>query len=357
MHDQDFLSELLNTPSPTGGEQPGQVVWARRIGAHSDQVEKDAYGNTWATMDGSSNDGPRLMLEAHADEIGFMVRYVSDDGFLYLTPVGGSDVAITRGKRIRLLGDRGEVCGVIANTAIHLRKDTSGDEKAPKWHEIHVDLGASKREEVEALGLRVGHFAVYSQEPVLLQNGRLSARAIDNRISGYILARVFEELRKVTDRSPATVLAVNAVQEEVGGNGATMISYRLSPDVALVFDVTHATDTPGLDPKKVGMVKLGGGPSLTHGTANHPALVKRLMEVAAREGIQIQHEASSRFTGTDTDNVFVSKSGIPSALISIPLRYMHSPVELVDMADVESTVRLVVAFIRDLKAGEHFEVG
>ena len=333
----------------------GQRVWADYMRPVSDAVENDAYGNTWATLKGGGGEGTvRVMLEAHADEIGFMINYISDEGFLSIVPVGGSDAAITRGKRVVFAGSKGEVKGIIANTAIHIRKDSPDAEKTPKWHEVFIDIGANSKAEVAERGLRVGCCGVYDVEPLELTDNRLVSRAIDNRISGYILARVFENLKAEASAPEATLYAVNAVQEEVGGNGAIMIANRLKPDVALVFDVTHATDTPGIEKKKCGEVKLGGGPTLTHGTANHPMIVERLVTIAEKEGVAIQHEASSRYTGTDTDRIFTTQTGIPSALISIPLRYMHSPVELVDLGDVEATIKLVTAFVKDLKADERF---
>ncbi len=351
---QAFLTELLNTPSPTGQEMAGQRKWASYIENFADSLECDAYGNTWATLNGRVEDGLKIMLEAHADEIGFMINYISDEGFLSIVPVGGSDAAITRGKRVIFYGDDGaEVKGVIANTAIHLRKDL-GSEKAPKWSEVFVDIGAKDKKAVEARGLRVGHFGVYDYEPLELSENRLTSRAIDNRISGYILARVFENLKQ-GEQPQVSTYVVNAIQEEIGGHGATMVSYRLFPDVAICFDVTHATDTPGIDKKKHGEVKLGKGPTVTHGTANHPLLVQRIVDIAKREQIPLQHEASSRYTGTDTDSIYTAKTGIPSALISIPLRYMHSPVEIVDLEDVENTIKLVTALILDLKPDEVFE--
>jgi endoglucanase len=353
--DKHFLINLLKTPSPTGREQPGQHIWGGHIKQFSDSLENDAYGNTWARLKGTGDDGPTVMLEAHADEIGFMINHVTDEGFLHVFPVGGSDVSITRGKRVKLLGGKGEVFGVIGNNAIHLRRDRGNEEKAPKWHEVFIDVGAQSAEEVAELGLRVGHYAVYDTQPREVPPHRLVSRAIDNRVGGYILARVIEELSREDARIPAEVLAVNAVQEEIGGYGARMVSYRLFPDLALVFDVTHATDSPGIDHKQHGKINLGDGPALTHGTANHPLIVDRLIAVAEREKIPLQHEASSRTTGTDTDDIYVSRSGVPAALISVPLRYMHSPVEMIDFRDVEATISLVCAFLRDLEPGERFQ--
>lgn len=349
--DRAFLFDLLSTPSPTGFETPGQKKWAGYVQSFADRVESDPYGNVWATLDGPDG-GPRVMLEAHADEIGFMVKYVTDDGFIHVDRIGGSDHAIARGKRVRILGAKGDVLGVVGNTAIHLR-DRKDEEKAPKLEELFLDIGASSKVEVAERGIRVGHPAVYAESVEALTEQRLIGRALDNRLGGFAVAQALKNLAETSDR-PSTVYGVNAVQEEIGGNGARMVAYRLHPDIALVLDVTHATDSPGISKAKHGAVTLGGGPSITHGTVNHPKVVERLVEVAEREKIPLQHEASSRFSGTDTDVIFHTKAGIPSALISIPMRYMHSTVETVDLGDVEHAVRLMTAFARSISADDAF---
>lgn len=347
----DFLLRMLGTSSPSGFEADLQRTWLRHVSEFSDEVGNDSYGNAWARIEGT--DGPRLMIEAHADEIGFMVSHVSDAGFLNVVRIGGSDKAIARGRRVKVLAGSREIIGVIGNTAVHLR-DTKED-KVPDWHDLYVDVGANSRAEVEAMGIRVGLPVVYDAETTFMGQHRLIGRAIDNRIGGYIIARVLERLSS-DYAGAATVLGVNAVQEEIGGNGARMVTYRLEPDVAIVIDVTHATDSPGISAEKHGKVTLGGGPSISHGTANHPLVVERLMQTAAEGGIPLQHEASSRATGTDTDDVFISKRGVPSALVSVPLRYMHSPAEMVDLRDVEHVIDLVEAFARSLKADDRFQL-
>ena len=272
--DRQFLFDLLRTPSPTGFEAPGQRLWAARAGARADRVESDAYGSAWATRDGADG-APTVLLEAHADEIGFAVKYVTDEGFLRVDRIGGSDQAIARGRRIMLLGSKGPVPGVLGNTAIHLR-DRKDDEKAPKIEDLFVDVGASSPDEVAALGLRVGHPAVYADAAEMLTEGRVTGRALDNRLGGFVLTQVLAEL--AGGEHAATVTALNAVQEEIGGNGAKMAAYAIRPDVAVVLDVTHATDSPGIEKAKHGDVRLGAGPSVTHGTVNHPAVVERLMD-------------------------------------------------------------------------------
>ena len=355
---REFLFELLQMPSPTGYEAPGQRVWAGRVREAADRVEADAYGNCWATVGPrkTTDRTPKLLLEAHADEIGFVVKYVTKEGFLHVDRLGGSDHTIARGKRVMLLGDDGPVLGVVGNTAIHLR-DRSGEEKAPKLEDLFIDVGAGSREEVEQRGLRVGHPAVYVDEADFLTDTRLVGRALDNRLGGFVIAEVTRRLAAADQRPAWTVHAANCVQEEIGGNGAKMLAHRLAPDAAVVLDVTHATDSPGISNAKHGAVKLGGGPTVTHGTVNHPAVVQQLVRVAKAEGIPLQHESSSRFSGTDTDVIFTSRAGVPSALVSIPMRYMHSTVETVDLTDVLHTIDLLVAFAHSLQADEAFSVG
>ena len=347
---QSFLFDLLNTPSPTGFEAPGQRVWADYVGPYADDVAHDAYGTAWATFEGTA-DGPRLMLDAHVDEIGFMVRHITDDGFIYVNRIGGSDRAIARGLRVRILGDDGPVTGVVGNTAIHIRDRKN--EKVPKVHELFIDIGADDAEAVADRGIRVGHPMVFDVEAERLTEHRITARAIDNRLGGFIIARVVEALSG-DERPAATVLATNSVQEEIGGHGAQMITHRLQPDMAVAFDVTHSTDSPGIDAKQHGQIKMNEGPTVTHGTSNHPKVVERLIEVAEANDIPLQHEPSSRRTGTDTDSIFTSRSGVPSALVSVPLRYMHSTVEVVDLRDVEQCVELLTAFVHAVQPDEEF---
>ena len=348
-----FLLDLLSTPSPTGFEARGQRKWAAYARQFADRVESDAYGSAWATLEGGTN-GRRLMFEAHADEIGYMVKFISKDGFIFVDRVGGSDVATARGRRVDIFGDSGTVRGVIGNIAIHIRD--RDNEKVPKVHELAIDIGASSAKEVAKLGVRVGHPAVYADGVEEIGTDKLCGRALDNRIGGFIIAEVIARLSKRKARLPSTIYAVNAVQEEIGGHGARMIAHRLMPDVAVVLDVTHATDTPHVDEKKHGTIKLGSGPSLTHGGANHVEVVKRLIEVAEKAKIPLQHEASSRSTGTDTDVIFHQQSGIPSALVSLPLRYMHSVVEMAHLQDVEHTIQLLTAFAESVKSKDVFRV-
>ena len=346
-----FLHQLLGTPSPTGFEIGGQRVWASYVKAFSDRVENDAYGSAWAVLEGKSP--VKLMLEAHADEIGYMVKHITKEGFIHVDRIGGSDYATARGRKLIFQGENGPVKGIIGNTAIHIR-DRTGGEKAPEVHELYVDVGADSDKEAARLGLRVGHPAVYADGLEEFGDGRLCGRAIDNRMGGFIIAEVMRRLHKQKNKLPITVIAANCVQEEIGGYGARMVTYRLQPDIAICLDVTHATDTPGIEKAKHGSVKLGAGPSVTHGTACHPLVVKKIEKVAEKEKIPLQHESSSRYSGTDTDSMYHIRSGTPCALVSLPLRYMHSVVELVDLKDVEHVIQLLTAFALNMKPEETF---
>ncbi len=350
--DKKFLHTLLATPSPTGFEMPGQNVWANYLRATASEVSCDAYGSTWATLKGKSK--RIVMLEAHADEIGYIIKHIDDKGFLRIDRVGGSDAATARGRRVDILGDKGVVPGIIGNTAIHLRRDSLSSEKAPAVHNLWVDVGASNAEQVAKMGLRVGHPMVNQDGPAELAHKRIISRALDNRIGSYIIAQVMKRIAASGEKPALTLVCLNAIQEEIGGNGAMMATYRLKPDMCLCLDVTHATDTPGIDPAKFGLVKLGEGPTLSHGTCNHPLIVKRLIALAEKKKIAIQHESSSRFSGTDTDKIFNSREGIPSALVSLPLRCMHSVVETAHLDDIEATIELLKEFVLSVQDLDNF---
>ncbi len=351
--DDVLLQEMLTVPSPAGAEAPLQRVWAAAASPVATRLESDSYGNTWAVREGTDPSAPRVLIEAHADEIGLTVRHIADEGFLHVAPMGGADLDLMRGRRVVVLGRSGPVSGILGNTAMHLRK--SDPDARVKWPDLFIDIGASKREEVEALGVRVGSLAVMDDGPFQIGQQLVCGRGIDNRIGGYILIRLLS-LLQAAPATPATLYAANCVHEEIGGPGARMTAFRLAPDVAVVLDVTHATDTPGIDQREHGRVLLGGGPTLTHSPANHPLVVSLLEALAVENGIPIQHESASRSTGTDTDDIYPSRGGVPTALVSIPLRYMHSPVETVHWKDVEATSRLLAAFVRALGSDHRFHV-
>lgn len=351
---REFLEKLIITPSPTGYETEGQKVWKEFISQYADDVQSDAYGSAMAKILINA-DVPTIMLEAHADEIGMVVQHISDKGFVTLNKLGGSDSTIARGKRVVIHSKNGRVTGVIGNTAIHLQENKNGGGKQPAWKDIYVDIGVSSREEALEL-IQIGDPVIYSDELEYLNDDIITGRALDNRIGGFAIAHVMKELRSRKNDLKVNVIALNSVQEEVGGFGARMMSFRHMPDAALVTDVTHATDTPGINNKEHGTVKLGEGPTVQHGGANHRALVRLIEETAEKKKIEIQHEATSIRTGTDTDSIFYQKTGIPSALISLPLRYMHSPIETASLNDVENLINLMAETILAMEADQVFEV-
>lgn len=349
-----FLEELLITPSPTGYETEGQKVWTRFVGEFADSVETDTYGSAVAKIN-TNSDVMTVMLEAHCDEIGMVVQHITEEGFVYLNKLGGSDSTIARAKRVFIHSKKGQVLGVTGNTAIHLQDNKNGGGKEPGWKEIYVDIGVTNREEALKL-IQIGDPVTYTEDLVKLNDEIITARALDNRIGGFVIASVLQQLKKRRKNLKVNVFALNSIQEEVGGFGARMMSFRHMPDAALVTDVTHATDTPGIDQREYGQVKLGKGPTVQHGGANHPKLVELVERVAGEKKIDIQHEATSIRTGTDTDSIFFQKTGIPSALLSLPLRYMHSPVEIASMNDIKKLIELMTETVLAMEPDQAFTV-
>ena len=349
----NFLRTLVNTPSPTGHEVRGQRVWLDYAKPFADETFSDAYGNCVAVL--NKGGSPRLMLAAHADEIAMSVNYISDDGFIYVRKMGGVDAAITKAQRIVIHTRGGPVKGVVGNVAPHLMRGDDKEAKPPKIHDLFIDIGAGNRKEAEKL-VHIGDPITLADEFDLLRNDLAVARAFDNRIGTFAVAEALRLLKESKARLKAEVCAVSNVQEEVGLLGARQIAYSLKPDVALVVDVTHATDYPTVSKSQHGDVKMGRGPAITHGGCNHPEVVARIEAVARAKKIPLQHEAMSNTSGTDTDAIFWTRGGIASALISLPDRYMHSPVEMVNLKDLEKIPELLATFAQSLKAGEQFKV-
>ncbi len=348
----ELLKQLLSTPSPTGFETAGQKVWLNYVKEFADDINADSYGSVAAHLQVDS-DAITVMVEAHCDEIGMMINYIDDNGFVYVTRLGGSDPAITRARRVHIHTREGIVAGVTGNTAIHLQdKDKK---KVPEWGEIFIDIGVTNKEEALKL-VQVGIPVTYADDYEFLNEEIITARALDNRIGGFIIAQVLKKLSDERDKLKVNVVAVNSVQEEIGGFGARMMSLSLHPDVALVTDVTHSTDTPGIDLRQHGKIELGKGAALQYGSANHPVLVRHLEETAKKYEIPVQYEANSNRTGTDTDSIFYQNGGIPSALVSVPLRYMHSPAEIVHIKDVEYVVELMMRGVQTIERNASFNV-
>lgn len=348
----NFLRTLVNTPSPVGHETRGQRVWLNYARQFADETFSDAYGNCVAVL--NKGGSPRLMLAGHADEIAMAVNYIDDNGFIYVRRMGGVDAAITKAQRVSIHTRNGAVKGVVGNVAPHLMKQ-DGDPKPPKIHDLFIDIGVSKRADAEKV-VRVGDPITLVDEFDVLRGDLAVARAFDNRIGTFAVAETLRLLKESKGKLHAEICAVSNVQEEVGLLGARQIAYSLKPDVALVVDVTHATDYPTVSKAQHGDVKVGKGPAITHGGCNHPDVVARIEAVAKAKQISLQHEAMSATSGTDTDVIFWTRGGIASALISLPNRYMHSPVEVVSLKDLEQIPQLLAAFALSLKKGERFKV-
>jgi endoglucanase len=311
-------------------------------------VYADVRNNSFALLKGS---GPRVLLAGHIDEIGLMVSYIDDSGYIYFDAVGGWDAQVLVGQRVRLLGQQGDVIGAVGKKSIHLQQ---GEEraKASKIESLWLDLGAKSREEVRERGVDVGTVAVIDTPMHMLPNGRIVSRSLDNRIGAFI---VLEALRLLAqDRPTASVAAVATTQEETGAVGAGPAAFGYEPHIALVVDVTWATDHPESNKRQDGDVSLGGGAVLSRGAANSPLVYDRLLEVARRESIPYCLQITPRRTGTDADSIAYARAGVATGLISVPNRYMHSPNEMVDLADVEHITRLIAAFVRSVQAEREF---
>ena len=347
-----FLKTLVNTPSPVGHETRGQRVWLDYVRKFAEETFSDSYGNCVAVL--NKGGSPRIMLAGHADEIAMAVNFIDDNGYIYVRRMGGVDAAITKAQRVVIHTRRGPVKGVVGNVAPHLTRQ-EGDPKPPKIHDLFIDIGVSKRTDVEKL-VRVGDPITLVDEFDVLRGDLAVARAFDNRIGTWSVAEALRLLCESKSRLHAEVCAVSNVQEEVGLLGARQIAYSLKPDVALVVDVTHATDYPTVSKAQHGDVKIGRGPAITHGGCNHPEVVARIEAVAKAKKIPLQHEAMSATSGTDTDVIFWTRGGIASALISLPNRYMHSPVEVVSLKDLEQIPQLLAGFVQSVKKREKFKV-
>ena len=347
-----FLETLINTPSPPGHEAKSQRVWLDYLASHADETFTDAYGNAVAVL--NKGGSPRIMFAAHADEIALTVSYIDNDGFIYVRKLGGVDPAITKAQRITVHTKNGPVLGVVGNVALHLTKG-DGERKPAGIHDLFIDIGVRTRKKALKL-VAIGDPITLNDQFELLRNDLAIARGFDNRIGTFSVAETLRLLAEKRGDLSAEILAVSNIMEEVGCLGSRQIAYTLKPDAALVVDVTHATDCPGVSKSIHGEIDLGAGPTLTHGGANHPELVKRLERVALARRIPIQHEAVSSTTSTDADAIFWTHGGIPSALISLPNRYMHSPVELISLKDLSYIPELMTAFALSLKKGEEFKV-
>ncbi|WP_417886716.1 M42 family metallopeptidase [Zunongwangia sp.] len=346
----EFLEKYLNNASPTGYEAKGQKLWMQYIKPYVDEFFTDTYGTAVAVLNPEAKF--KVVIEGHADEISWYVNYITDDGLIYVVRNGGSDHQIATSRKVNIHTKKGIVTGVFGWPAIHTRSKEK--EQAPKLSNICIDVGCTTKEEVEELGVHVGCVITYPDEFFILNNDKFVCRALDNRIGGFMIAQVAKMLKENGKKLPFGLYITNSVQEEIGLRGAEMISHHIKPNIAIVTDVTHDTTTPMIDKKSNGLTKIGAGPAITYAPAVQNNLREHLIETAEVNNIPFQRMASSRFTGTDTDAFAYSNGGVASALISLPLRYMHTTVEMVHRDDVENVIKLIYESLLTIKDGETF---
>jgi putative aminopeptidase FrvX len=349
---EQFLHQYINNASPTGFEAEGQKIWLDYIKPYSHEQRLDDYGTAYAIINPGKD--YRVVIEAHADEISWFVNYISEDGFINVIRNGGSDHIIAPSKQVNIHTRKGIVKGVFGWPAIHVRRGKD-ENLSPSIENIFIDVGAKNKEEVLAMGIHVGCVITYPDELCVLNDRFYVGRALDNRIGGFCIAEVARMLHENKVELPFSLYIVNSVQEEIGLRGAEMVAHAIKPHCAIVTDVTHDTSTPLMAKAKQGDVRAGLGPSLTYGPAVHNKLLNLIIGAAEENGIPFQREAASRGTGTDTDAFAYSNSGVPSALISLPLRYMHTTVEMAHKEDVENVIKLIYHSLLKIENGHNFK--
>ncbi|MFC0261590.1 M42 family metallopeptidase [Fontibacter flavus] len=346
----DFLYKYLNNPSPTGFEASGQQIWLDYVKPFVHTYFTDHYGTAVGVI--NPEHPYKVVIEAHADEISWFVNYINADGYIYVRRNGGSDHMIAPSMRVNIHTDKGIVPGVFGWPAIHVRKE--GKEESPTLDNIFIDVGARNKEEVEALGIHVGCVITFKDELQELNGKFYSGRALDNRIGGYMIAEVARKIKGAGVILPFALYVVNAVQEEIGLRGAEMIAARIKPNVAIITDVCHDTTAPMYSKISSGDQTAGKGPVLTYGAAVHKKLLDLIIASAKKNDIPFQRAAASRSTGTDTDAFAYSNEGVPSALISLPLKYMHTTVETASKEDINNVIELMYKFLVEFDPGFDF---
>lgn len=347
----EFIRELVQTHGSPGNEERVQQVFRSRVKSVADRVETDVLGSVIAVV--NEGGSPRVLFDGHSDEIGFLVKYIDDNGFLFVTPSGGWDTEVVVSQRVLVHAAGGSIPGVFGKKAIHLM-DEDERKKKSELHKLWVDIGARDGEHAREL-VEVGDFVTMDAPFVEVLEGRAVAKAFDNRAGIFSVAQALRRLEKKS--LEAAVYGVSAVQEEIGLRGAKAAAYAVDPEVAVAIDVCHATDHPDTDKRKTGDVKLGNGPVIVRGPNINPAVFRRLVEVAKDGDIPYQVEASGRGTGTDANVIQLSRSGVATGLVSIPLRYMHNPCEMVSLEDLDNTARLLAAFAQSLSADDNWIPG
>lgn len=348
----DFITKYLNNFSPTGYESSGQKIWMQYLTPFVDEFYTDKYGTAVGII--NPNAKFKVVIEAHADEISWYVNYISEDGLIYVVRNGGSDQAIAPSKKVCIHTAKGIVKGVFGWPAIHTRLRNAKDEASPKIENLFIDCGCESREEVEALGIHIGCVITYPDDFEILNKNKWVGRALDNRIGGFIIAEVARLLKENKKNLPFGLYIVNAVQEEVGLRGAEMIVESIKPDMAIITDVCHDTTTPMIDKKIEGEQKINKGPVIGYAPAIHNIVRDLIVSTAVENNIPFQRNALSRVTGTDTDAFAYANGGTPSALISLPLRYMHTTVEMAHQNDIENLILLIYNSLLKIKGNESF---
>jgi endoglucanase len=343
-----FLTELLAARSPSGYEAEAQAVFDRHVKPAADVYANDAMGNRLATLNPKGD--PTLMLAGHIDELGLIITYVNDKGFIYFETIGGHDRIMIPGRRVQIQTAEGIVKGVTGKRAVHLM-DEADRKKVPEIHELWIDIGAKTKAEALAR-VTIGDVATYDHGFELIYGSVGAARAFDDKVGAYVVGETLIRLAKARRKLAARVVSVATTQEEIGVRGATTAVYAVDPHIAVAVDVGHATDHPDCDPRKHGSAALGGGPMICRGANINPKIFDALVAAAKRAKISYQIEADPRPTGTDARAIQVGRAGVATGLVSIPLRYMHTPSELVDLEDVERCVLLLTEFALGLKRGE-----
>ncbi|MDH3243983.1 MAG: M42 family metallopeptidase [Saprospiraceae bacterium] len=349
---ESFLTDYINNASPTGFESSGQKLWLEYIKPFIDEWHIDNYGTVYGVINPGKDF--KVVIEGHADEISWFVNFITKDGFIHVIRNGGSDHVIAPSKRVNIHTSKGVVRGLFGWPAIHMRKGKDAN-LSPAMDNIFIDVGAKNKDEVLEMGVHVGCVITYEDQFEVLNDRYYVGRALDNRMGGFCIAEVARLLKQRKKKLPYSLYVVNAVQEEIGLRGAQMIAETIRPNVAIVTDVTHDTHTPLVTAKKHGDVKVGNGPSLTYAPAVHNLLLELIIKTAESKKIPFQREAASRATGTDTDAFAYSGGGVPSALISLPLRYMHTTVEMAHKEDVENLITLIYETLLKIKKGHNFK--
>ncbi|MEM7672737.1 MAG: M20/M25/M40 family metallo-hydrolase [Verrucomicrobiota bacterium] len=349
IQDPQLLVDLLEARSPTGHEFEAQAVLDREFETTADAYEKDVMGNRIARINTSGD--PIVMLAGHIDELGLIIKHIDKKGFLYFDVLGGHDISLISGRRVSILTDAGVVSGVTGKRAIHLM-EPEDRKRVPKKHELWIDIGAKSDEEA-CERVSIGDPVVYDMGFERIHGTIATARAFDDKVGAYTAFEVLKRIQTSGEPMDAQLVAVGTTQEEIGTRGATTSAFSIAPHIGIAIDVGHATDHPDTDPRKHGLFKMGDGPIIGRGPNINPFVYKRLIEVATAEEIPYQIEAEPRPTGTDARAIQMAGPGVAASVVSIPLRYMHTPSEVLDLEDLENTVKLLVAFTKSLKTGEH----